>query len=147
MLDLLREIVGIFVPIITLLLVIVFQYLRQRPILSFRVVRHRHIYHDEHKQLGIDVEIAVDNRGDRGTTIHDVKLLSATPNEIYELVKTCWIPPLEVDVPPHNTKRFNYALSSEKGIDFKSKVEEIQLELKISWTHGEKIMRITTQLD
>lgn len=141
------DVVSISVSILALLLVIFFQYLRQKPILSFRIARRRHFYVEAYKQLGIDIEIAVDNVGERGTTIHDVELLDAFPREIYKLFKTSYAPPYEIDVPPHSTKRFHYQPSSKKELQFKPVAQEILFELQISWTHGKKIMRIRTQCD
>jgi len=136
------------VAIIALLLVIFYQYRRQKPILSFRIVRHRHFYIEAYKQLGVDIEIAVDNVGERGTTIHNVELLNAFPPKIYKLLKSAYNPPSELDIPPHSTKRLNYAPSTQKELQFiPTKNLEILFELRISWTHGKKIMEITTEGD
>lgn len=140
------DVLSLSVAIIALLLVIFYQYRRQKPILSFRIVTHYHYCIEEYNQLALHVEIAVDNVGERGTTIHNVELLNAFPSDIYKLLKSAYNPPSELDVPPHSTKRLDYGLASPKGINCKSVVhKKIDLELRLSWTHGCKIMQITTQ--
>ena len=93
------SIVGILGFAITM-----YQLTVQKPILTFRFGRSQH-----YRQIDtffIRLELYIDNRGERGTTVSQINLLNISETEVSTQLESLKLTPKR-DIPPHSSRQFD----------------------------------------
>ena len=137
-LTIIGSILGIFSFII-----VIYRLIREKPILNFRIGRHEHRYFEGGDVFSIYIEMFIDNVGERGTTINKIELINSIPRNYYELLKKS-SSVFEINIPPHSTRSIKYDKHIKNYSSMVQEIDELKGELKISWTHNNKVIPFTS---
>ena len=120
---------------------VVDRWRKERPILKFRLSQK--FYWKDKMGTHLFLKVYVDNLGERGTTINDLRIVSVDHEYLNGFIQTyysdkrdwdIYLEPYEEDIPPHTTSHIESNIFLEDTEEIEG---EINGELKIVWTHDE----------
>jgi hypothetical protein len=133
--------IGILIGVISGVILFV-KFYRERPILNYYLTAFHECKEEFHHSL-LNIDLSIDNVGDRGTTVRDFYLSKVTPVEYNPDPSFVTGNRYEIQhISPHNSMRYSVAIRYEKLI----KEKEIEIEVKIIHTHGEKVLTTKSYL-
>ncbi len=120
------------------------QTLNARPILHYDSLSCHEIYQSKDtgkKTTKVNIEIRIDNTGERGTTIRDLFLTSVSPEKMYPIEWFGDMTQLK-HLSPHDSVKYDLSMDYVgKGFE-----DDIKYIFKIVHTHNNKILETVSKL-
>jgi hypothetical protein len=114
-------------------IILAMRFLRERPILHCELGESEHYQKDTDGNGALSISLNIDNVGERGTSIREVKLLKTRPTD-YSSFHNEWKAPISViHISPNSSIKSSFYIKIQKRV---IEEKEIDFDILLIHTHG-----------
>lgn len=125
--------IGSILGVVSFIILII-RFWRERPILRCELGESEHYQKDIDGNGALSITLNIDNIGERGTSIREVKLLETRPTD-YSSFHNEWRAPLSViHISPNSSIKTSFYIKIQKRV---IEEDEIDFDILLIHTHGE----------